>query len=432
ASYYYRALALLNEQEKLGKELIEITEIVEKLGNDNKQLSEFPAERVRTFLGHCSSILRELETAAACEKCDWGVEVRLLSTREAIELVLPEIQNSRNLARIVVLKARLAIVERKYEEAFSAIQTGFQLGHDVGKFPTLISSLVGMAITSISTQPLMELISEPNSANYYWAAASVPKPFFDVISPVEYECSWALKIPLLQEAEKSHTPEEWKRLLAEAFQFRQQMYGTSSLNSEDGSDTNTQVDLLQHVLREYPRAKGELARLGFTADQVESMPVIQVIALHDARLIPHKRDDLLRWVYQPYWQSAERVAAIDRRPVDDGESKRLADMKESLGLFEILHPAVAQVLHAFVRPERRFVRVLAIEALRMQAFENEGKFPEKLSELRAVPIPNDPVTGNPIIYRLDGETAVLEFPPPESQKIGSYGETIRLTLRKSP
>lgn len=430
ASYYYRALSLLQEQKNLEKDLQEITQTVEKLGDDNKQLSDFPVEKVREFLGHCGSVLRELESATACEKCDWGVEVQSLSTREAIELRLPEIQNSRTLARIVVLKARLAIIDRKYDEAFSAIQTGFQLGHDVGKFPTVISSLVGVAITAISTQPLMELISEPNSPNFYWATASVPQPFIDLVSPLEYECNWAMQIPLLSEAEKFHTPEEWKRLLAEAFQFKQQLAGTSSLNSQDGSDTNTQVDLLQSALREYPRAKDELTRLGFTAEQVESMSVIQTIALHDARLIPHKRDALLRWVYQPYWQSAKRVAAFDRKPVPDGESKRLADLKESLSLFEMLRPAVEQVLQAIARSDRRIARIQAIEALRIHAHENGGKFPENLSEVTLVPIPHDPVTGNPILYRLEGETALLEFPPPEPQKIGSYGETIRLTLRK--
>jgi len=430
ASYYYRALSLLNEQEKLGKELKEITEIVEKLGDDNKQLSEFPVERVRTFLGHCGLILSELETAAECEKCDWGVDVKSLSPREAIELRLPEIQNSRNLARILVLKARLAIIDRKHEDAFHAISLGYQLGLDVAKFPTLISSLVGVAITAVSTSPLMELIAEPNSPNFYWGAGSVPQPFIDVIEPLEYECNWALKVPLLQEAERPHTEAEWKRLLAEAFQFKQQMEGVSSLKSQDGSDTNTQVDILQHVLGEYPRAKEGLTRLGFTADQVESMPVIQVIALHDARLIPHKRDDLLRWANQPYWEAAKRFAAIEQKPVASDESKRLADMKESLSLYEILHPATGQILQAIARLDRRFVRILAIEALRMYSFET-GKYPEKLSDVTIVPVPIDPLTGNPIIYRLEGETAVLEFPPPEPQRIGSYGETIRLTLRKA-
>lgn len=432
ASHYYRALTLLQEQEKFGKRLQEIIEEVEKLGKENRQLSGFPVDKVREFLGHCGPILKEIESGVACEKCDWGVDVQSLSTREAIELRLPEIQNSRTLARIVMLKARLAIVDRNYDDAFSAIQMGFQLGHDVGKFPTLISSLVGIAITSISTQPLMELISEPNAPNFYWATASVPKPFIDLIPPLEHECNWALKIPLLEEAEKSHTPEEWKRLLSETFQLIQQLKGDSSLNSQDGSDSNTQIDLLQWILREYPRAKEELTLLGFTPEQVEAMPVIQVVALHDARLIPFKRDELLCWSYLSYAQAKESLDRIESRRETPAGARSATDLNESLGLFGMLHPAVGLVAEAVARMDRRMVRIRAIEGLRIHAAANGNRFPSSLDEVKLVPIPSDPITGKPILYRLEGKTAVLEFPPPGPRNIGSHGETIRLTLRNAP
>ena len=45
-----------------------------------------------------------------------------------------------------------------------------------------------------------------------------------------------------------------------------------------------------------------------------------------------------------------------------------------------------------------------------------------------VPIPIDPATGLPIKYRLDGETAVLEFL--SFTNIPSEGEFVRVTLRK--
>lgn len=429
ASHYYRALSLLQDQVK---ELHAIYEIVEKLGDENKQLTEFPVERTRNYVSASEAIFRELESAAACETCDWGIDVGRLSTREAIELRLPEIQASRDLARLLVLRARLAIVEHKHDEAFEAIQLGYQLGHDVSKFPTAISSLVGVAILAITTGPLTELISEPNSPNMYWAAASVPKPLIELQAALEYEFNWTLKIPLIREAKEPHTPEEWKRLMAETFQFKQQMEGNSSLRSTDGTDSKTQLDTLGHLMTEYPRAKEELKLFGYSDEQIEAMPVIQAIALHDAHLIPLKRDRLLCWTFLPYSQAVEPFSRIERWSETYSESGNLSDLRESLGLFEALRPAFGQVLQAVARMDRRVVRIRAIEALRMHAAANGRKFPAALSDIKVVPMPSDPITGGPITYRLEGETAVLEFPPPEPQKIGSSGEVIRLTLRKTP
>lgn len=429
ASYYYRALALFQEGPQ--KTFIEIYPKIEELADSNKQLTGFPAEQVREFLTSCEPIFLELESAAMCDRCDWGVEVRDLTTQQAIELRLPEIQNSRNLARLLLLKARLAIVDRKYDDAFHAIQLGFQLGKDVSEFPSIISSLVGVAINAMMTTPLMDLIAEPGSPNFYWAAATIPTPLIDLNPALEFEFNWALKLPLIREADQSHTPEEWKRLLAETFQFMQQMQGTSSMKSSDGSDLKTQFDVMQRLLKEYPRAKIELTRFGYTPQQAEEMPVIQVVALHDAKLIPYKRDDILRWTALPFALASTPLRTLDSSPQPPENTNRIADLRESLNLFQTLRPAVAQVVEAVARLDRRFVRIQAIEALRMYAAANDRKFPSSLADIKLVPVPLDPITGRPIIYRLEGETAVLEFPPPQPENIGSLGETFRLTLRKA-
>ena len=81
-----------------------------------------------------------------------------------------------------------------------------------------------------------------------------------------------------------------------------------------------------------------------------------------------------------------------------------------------------------MRLDGLLVRLQTIEALRMHAAANAGKLPGSLSEITLVPIPINPITGQSIIYHLEGETAVLEFPSPNS--IATYGEIIRLTLRK--
>ena len=52
-----------------------------------------------------------------------------------------------------------------------------------------------------------------------------------------------------------------------------------------------------------------------------------------------------------------------------------------------------------------------VEALRLYAHSHNGCLPEKLDEMTEVPIPDDPVTGKPFVYRLDGATATIELTP---------------------
>ncbi len=65
---------------------------------------------------------------------------------------------------------------------------------------------------------------------------------------------------------------------------------------------------------------------------------------------------------------------------------------------------------AVARNDREIAVLRTIEALRMYAAANEGRLPEKLSDL-TVPVPIDAVTGKPFEYQLRDDTAVIEGPP---------------------
>lgn len=60
------------------------------------------------------------------------------------------------------------------------------------------------------------------------------------------------------------------------------------------------------------------------------------------------------------------------------------------------------------RLERHIAALKCIEALRLYAGAHDGKFPEKLSDITEVKIPEDPVTKKPFTYTRTGSEAVLE------------------------
>jgi len=65
------------------------------------------------------------------------------------------------------------------------------------------------------------------------------------------------------------------------------------------------------------------------------------------------------------------------------------------------------------RFNRHVAALQCIEALRLYAAAHQGKFPEELSRITEVPVPDDPVSQKPFSYRCTGFDAVLEAPAPE-------------------
>ena len=56
----------------------------------------------------------------------------------------------------------------------------------------------------------------------------------------------------------------------------------------------------------------------------------------------------------------------------------------------------------------RPIALMVVEALRMHAWENAGRLPASLDEITVVPVPENPATGEPFPYHLDGDTASLD------------------------
>ena len=71
-----------------------------------------------------------------------------------------------------------------------------------------------------------------------------------------------------------------------------------------------------------------------------------------------------------------------------------------------------------------------VEALRLYAAAHDGKLPEGLFEV-AVPLPPDPFTGKPFVYRVEAATAHLRGSPPRGEgKNPRYNVRYEVTIQK--
>src|SRR5207253_1633429 len=99
------------------------------------------------------------------------------------------------------------------------------------------------------------------------------------------------------------------------------------------------------------------------------------------------------------------------------------------GLFMGLLVHFEKVWHAQTRIEQRIALLRHVEAIRLHAAANDGKLPATLTEIK-VPLPDDPFTGKPFRYRLDGATAHLQGTPPKGEeKSPGFNVHYEITVR---
>jgi hypothetical protein len=102
---------------------------------------------------------------------------------------------------------------------------------------------------------------------------------------------------------------------------------------------------------------------------------------------------------------------------------------DSDGLFADLLPPVLPLRREQARLEQRIALLRVIEAIRMHAAEHHGQLPATLADI-AVPLPDDPFTGKPFGYELDGATAKLRSAQISSGPMQTEAVEIAVTLGK--
>jgi hypothetical protein len=410
AIFYYRALLLqAGLPQELWKEHSEKSEAWLKAPPD-----QFPKDEVAKWLAPQANVLGELKEAAFREECNWDMRMQDLRGLETIAFLLPELQACRNLARTLQLQAHSQIMQGQPDEAFQTLRLGYQLAHDAGKSPSLIGTLIGVAISAIMNEELLQLMQH-SSANYYWAIASLPEPLVDLQGALQWEMNAPFQIfPFLKDAETTErTPEEWRRLLVEC------IASLENLESGKQPQPGWQAELAAAAFATtlYPAAKEQLIAGGLSRDRVEAMSVGQVLAIQTSRSVEYAYHQMFKAALLPYDDAIRLMPAVMDKLEQEGYLRPSAAMKGRTGIpiAQLLLPALQGAFHAEGRMARGLAALQAIEAIRMHAAAS-GKLPASLAEVKVVPIPKDPVTGQAFPYSFDATsaTATLELAPVSS------------------
>jgi hypothetical protein len=379
-------------------------------------LKDFPAEEVRGILKPYAEAFKEAEAGARCETCDWEQTERL--RKDGIGATLPELQDAREMALFLAVRARLELADGKPNQAVRTLRTGFALARHVGDSPTLIGALVGTAIANVMLERLEEVVQHEKAPNLYWSLSDLPSPFIDLCKGLQGErisIYGTLKFDRVATLDLDAGPMGEKEL-REAGQLAARimiMEEPAILLPEVRRLINPFVTA-QLIQARHEAAKKALIEQGRPREKVEAMPHLQVALLHACLQYDRQLDEMTKWRTFPYWQAREEVDAAVRRRKD--EEKYNVANQPAIPLAKLLLPAVEKVFASRGRVDRRIAALRCVEAIRLYAAVHDGKLPAALGDIKEVPVPIDPATGKNFGYRLSGDKAMLSSPPLQPER----------------
>jgi len=409
ALLHHRALHMLADTRPPNKDWAEGQEKYQKVLQS--PLKEFPRDDVRAFLERYRHVFKEMEAAAKCDRCEWGTEQRV-AEEGAIGFLLEDAQKTRNLAFLLGLRCRLHTAEGKIDLALRDVQTGFVLARHVAQGPTAIHFLIGTAIATNFIGELEQAMQAPGCPNLYWSLTAMPRPLIDLRKGMEGEMrSTEAIVPIPKDVDKGPmTPEE---ALAALDRLWDAIQKHAEADPRMGL-AESRLGLAFYITLEHPSARKSLLAAGKTEAELDAMPPAQVVMLDALVRFRNLRDEHFVWFNAPY---PEAIQGMRRSEERIRELRRKSPPFDYLQLMVgLLLPAVDKVYAAQVRSDRRIASLRTVEAVRLQAARDDGKLPAKLADVTVVPVPADPVTGQPFEYAVEGIRFTVNVPPPPGDR----------------
>ena len=385
-------------------------------------VDKLPVADIKKHLELYSQSFRALDSAARADHCDWELSNKI--SVKNIDMLLSEVQAIRELARFQRFRVRVALAENDFDAAVRHIQTGIRLGKDAGEGPTVINALVGIAITTIFLNEVEQLIQRPNGPNMYWALTTLPRPVLDPRPALEGEGRiFDNLFPNAKQLEKGPvSAERANALLDEMLTAFNTMGRDIAVGEAPGG-----AALAAFAALNAPGARKHLTELGWPAATVEKMPAAQAVALRAVTAYRTMTDDQTKCFSLPYPDARAELAKVRERA--DKLKKESND--PIVATFALTLPSMEKTLEAHARVNRRAAAIRAVEAVRLQAAADDGKPPKSLTDVKIVPVPEDPYTRKPFEYTASDTAFTLTGPPPTGEK-PHIGNSFRyeVTLRK--
>ncbi len=364
--------------------------------------NELPIPEVKKYLAWHTfqpPLLRE-----ATRRKSFTLERRIKDVKNPIMYLLPEIQSMRGLARVQVLRLRVALAEDRIDDAIRIQGQQYALAQQLGTDEFLVSNLVGAAVAGMANNDALHLLEHPDTPNLYWAFATLPTPLIDMQDSMAYERQVLFEqVKSLREVTSEPRSEGyWADFLD---RFQPEMELLASLEMNFNGETNpamARARFVAIVAAAYPGALQYLTNeAGIDAEKAKAYPQLQTVALAMKLYYEEVRDDVFKWQYTDFHAASQVRQTLSQEWAED--KKKYGWITEPI---QLVLPAIEAVQAAQQRLQQGLAMRQTFESIREYAATNDNKLPATLDQLN-LPAPNDPFTGKPFQYELSGKKAVL-------------------------
>lgn len=351
------------------------------------------------------STMKLIHRAARQRYCDWQ-----LNPREGINMLLPMLGTYRALVNQYTMITRVYITEENYDAALKMMQATMALGRHVGNDLTLIQALVGNASIASALQNMELWLQQRNAPNLYWALTHLPRPVLPLAQVIKGEAD------LMETMFESHTLERVRTKILSAAEAETTLMDCLTTLANAMPDLRGKTVTRDLFAQTPDWMRDWLIEFGYATEFVDAIPPEQAHILYMLEGYRVLSDNQIKWFALPYAQGKEHLH-MEQDLLDEKVRKH-----------PILPYIVADLNRVYLlvwRTERTIDCYRVIEAIRMFAAESDGKLPPALDAITSVPVPDDPFTGKPFIYRLEGDKAILEF-----REMYAYQRRYILTIAK--
>ncbi len=398
--------ALLLQHQAIHRDPESAAEYHEEYGRyHDVAIDELPHDEVRRFLNrYGDAALKELERAENRMGMAYDLGREELSISDALATLLPEIKEMRNLTRLLQLRARLAIAERRWDDAVDDLRLGLRLSEFAGQSSKfIVSRMLGMAIAGTMLSTIEDATRLPDSPNLYWALTTVPASrLLDATDAIEYELDfWGRLYEGNPPSEDPVGAEASRRELVRLFESALGMFA-----GRPTPDVEAQRVLVGLAVVTYGEPSREmLAETPEWADRADQLSAPEAVWRAVALKFQRARDEKLKWLRLPATSLRSRADA-------DGAPPPKVTWNDPIGVLAQMNTvAASNVRKSSDHLRQRLHFLISIEAIRTDA-DSRGELPESLGELGPVPAWDDPFTGEPFEYqRTSPTTATLSRVP---------------------
>jgi len=333
----------------------------------------------------------------------------------AMTILLPDVQGLRAFLGFgLSSRAKYHLSRGELEEALELIKVGIANARHMAATPFVINQLVAAAVHRTMLDRTVDLISQPQSPNLYWGLSAIPKGILSLEKTADFEGQvLALTFPFVKDLDKNRDSREWKKL------FDQQL---NQLAQTMGLVVPKEEAAKKQAFAEAERvARRQLVEIpGYSREKVGQMTMEEAV---------------LRWYVFNHLNLDARYNAYSVLPPREAIPQLVKLNKDANEFYSHLnskfHDFFKNPLFNYLTLNgvyRRIQIIRVIEAVRHYAATHDGKFPEKLKEITDIPVPLDPLTDKPFVWKVEAGQATLSPPDFPEEIMASLKAHAKVTL----